>query len=258
MVINFMTWNTALYEYGNMLRKTTQTKPIDYCKCIDTISIIRKHMCKANAIVVLQEIPIKCNITHSEHIVWTLLCGVFPKNEYTVLYNINENVRDQIKTTVVIAKKGLIELDDNGINSTKKDYCNCFVSFNIKSADLHVLAVHQSLSKGGYISDKLNKKTNYKPNIILGDFNAGDYSKNNETNEFKRNRDDYKKLLKRGYKDICNGQITRKKSETPIDHILLENRNEFLDSFSYNNVIVDNTVSLSDHYPIYCEIETKK
>lgn len=173
-----------------------------------------------------------------------------------MIYNISSKY--QIKMTIVLANKGLIELDDNGINSTGEEYCNCFVSFNIKDTDLHVLAVHQPLKKGGHVSDKLNKKTNYKPNVILGDFNAGDYSKKNETDQFIKNRDDYKNLLERGYKDICEGQITRKKNgyEAPIDHILLDKN--VMDNFSYNNVIVGKDVSFSDHYPIYCEIENRE
>lgn len=255
MKINLMTWNTQLYEFGN-----NSFKDKNISAGLNNLEkqkeVISAHLEKENSLAVLQEIPYKCNLDWKEHELFTELKNYFPKERYDMIYNISSKYQ-QIKMTIVLAKKGLIEPDDNGINSTKEDYCNCFVSFNIKSTDLHVLAVHQSLSKGGYISDKLNKKTHYKPNIILGDFNAGDYSKDKGTNEFKRNRDDYKKLLKRGYKDICNGQITTTDSKTPIDHILLENSNEFLDSFSYNNVDVDKTVSLSNHYPIYCEIETK-
>lgn len=259
MIINFMTWNTRLYEYGNKCNKN-YVKPFDYCKCIDTINTVRKYMLKRNSIIVLQEIPLKCNITHSEHIIWTLLGGVFPQDKYMVLYNKNENVRDQIKTTVVIAEKHLIELDDKGFNSNKEDYCNCFVSFKIKDTDLYILAVHQSLSDKEFISDKLDKNPNYKPTIILGDFNAGNYSKKNETNQFKKNRENYKKLLSKGYVDICEGQTIREATykgqiyKTSIDHILIENTNE---SLIYNkpNIKPNN---LSDHYIITVKLNYKK
>lgn len=250
MKINFMTWNTQLYEYGNIIWTDQSTglkkvKDINYSRCIDTINIIREHMSKENAVVVLQEIPLRSNITHSEHIVWTLLRGVFPKNEYTILYNVQEGIADQIKTTVVIAKIGLIEFDDEKINTNKKDYCNCFVSFKVKNADLQVLAVHQK--DNVYASDRLNKD---KPNIILGDFNAGDYTKIKETEQFQKNRDNYKKLLAHGYTDICCGQITSMYS-TPIDHILIDDKN--VNKGKKLDIVPDRR--LSDHWRITLEFE---
>lgn len=238
-----MTWNTQLYEYGNNLHNKKREKSIDECR--DIINIVREHMREENAVAVLQEIPMRSNVTWSEHIIWTLLQGVFPKRDYTILYNI-ETV-NQIKMTVVIAKKGIIESDNERIDLNKS--CkNNFVSFKVKNTDLHVLAVHQK--DNVYASDRFNKD---KPNIILGDFNAGDYDKEfpkqEELKKFRANRDNYRELLKRGYKDICDGQITTIYN-TPIDHILVDDKNA--KRAKDLEIVRDN---LSDHYRITFELQ---
>lgn len=255
MNIKLMTWNTQLYEYGNIISKNKSVKPIDYGKCIDSINTIREHMKKENAIAILQEIPLRCNITNSEHIIWTMLCDVFPTTQYSVLYNVNESVKNQIKTTIVIAKKDFVKSDTNGINSSSEDYCNCFVSFKIPSIKLTVLAVHQSLNSGVYVSDKLN--SNYSPDMIIGDFNAGNYTKTKEPEDFINNREKYRELLESGYKDICQEQATTRYN-TPIDHVLI--KNERINTTVGQNIlyqckcIIDDKARLSDHYPIYCTI----
>lgn len=238
-----MTWNTQLYEYCNILSDKKRVKSIDYGKCIDIINIVREHMRKENAVAVLQEIPLRSNVTRSEHIFWTLLQGVFPQKDYTILYNI-ETV-GQIKMTVVIAKKGIIESDDERIN-LNKGYKNCFVSFKVKNTDLHVLAVHQK--NDVYASDRFNKDKP-KPNIILGDFNTGEYSIQEYSKEFQANRNNYRELLKQGYMDICNGQITTIYN-TPIDHILVDVEN--VKRTKDLEIVRD---SLSDHYRITFELQ---
>lgn len=262
MQVNIMSWNTRLYEYGNQINVHKSVMPIDYGRCIDSINIIREHMEKENAIVLLQEIPLRCNTTNTEHIIWTILRDVFPTTQYSVLYNVNESAKNQIKTTVVIGKKNFVQRDTNGVNSSSENYCNCFVSFKIPSIKLAVLAVHQSLNRGGYVSDKLN--SNYSPDMIIGDFNAGNYKKNKETDEFIKNRKNYNQLIDKGYEDLCNGEGTRyQKSngyiyKTPIDHILI--KNELIENNAGQNISyrcecnIDENVTFSDHYPIYCTI----
>lgn len=247
MKLHIMTWNTQLYEYGNIVAKNSTVKPIDYIKCSEVIRVIKKHVDESeNAIAVLQEIPLRSNITNSEHIYFTLLCGAFPEKDYTLLYNLNYNVRNQIKMTVVISKRNFIKKDDEGINSSNEDYCNCFVSFKVDN--LKLLAVHQSLKNGGFYNDKT--RIGYAPDIILGDFNAGDYEKKKESDEFKNIRKKYQDLLDEGYTDICQGKNTTKYNK-PIDHILIRKNN--LD-IKYESVNIDYTNKNSDHYPVYCEI----
>ncbi len=247
MKINLMTWNTQLYEYGNIIARNKPVRPIDYTRCNEVIKVIKEHIDKKdNAISVLQEIPLRSNITNSEHIIFTLLCDAFPEKDYTIIYNLNETIRNQIKMTVVISKKNLIKKDEKGINSSNEDYCSCFVSF--MACCVQVLAVHQSLNKGGFVNDKIISV--YTPDIILGDFNAGNYKKRKESADFKYNRQQYLTLLGEGYKDICKGKNTTI-YKTPIDHVLIKNT---IKDENVKKVTIDNSIQASDHYPIYCEI----
>lgn len=266
MVYNIMTWNTQLYEYGNIIDDTKIVKPLDYVKFNDVVNTIKKHMGKDNSIAVLQEIPLNSNITQSEHIFFTMLCGAFPDKDYNILYNRNITVRNQMKMTIVIGRKGLVEKDDEGINSDTEKYCNCFYSLRIRDLDLQVLAVHQSLKDGGRISDKLSKKEGYRPNIILGDFNAGNYEKKNESAEFVDNRDNFNTLLREyKYTDICKGRVTREwispkgvVYKTPIDHVLVKESLAQDPFTNYAEPYINETLKLSDHHPITFEIDCRK
>lgn len=249
MIINFLTWNTQLYEYGNNI-KNMDFKDIDYNICSEIFGYIKNHMKKENAIAVLQEIPLDCNRTNEIHEIFRMLCENFPEEEYDIKYNKNTSVRNQIKMTVVIAKKNLIKRDTLGIDETE-DFCNCYFSF-IVEPNLRVLAVHQKLEKDGYVLDKIRE--GYEPQIVLGDFNSGNYEKRNETEEFQENRKRYVDLLEtKNYVDLCEGQITRKVQfsngdiyETPIDHVLIKQSI----SNSGKELKIDDSIDLSDHYPI--------
>ena len=248
MKVNLMTWNTRLYEYGNIIdqQKKKPVKPIDVIRDNAVLEVIKDHIDKKeNAIAVLQEIPLRSNITNREHEIFTLICDTFPEKDYTILYNVNETVRNQIKMTVVISKKNFVKKDEDGINSNNKDYCNCFVSFMV--GELKILAVHQSLRKDGFIEDKI-KDTNYNPDIIIGDFNAGDYNKSNETKEFQENREKYRDLIKK-YTDKVK-KVTSI-NNTEIDHILVKDGLNLKNESCY----VDDNNILSDHYPIYYSFE---
>jgi exonuclease III len=242
MNINFMTWNTQLYEYGN---KSFKRKNIDDGKKIlsEQIEIVLSYLEKENSIVVLQEIPYKSNITWKEHELFVEFKNNFPENQYSLIYNVNNNY--QIKMTVVISKKEFIKPNIEGVNN------NCCVSFTINGTDLNVLGVHSH--NAFELRELLFTKELVRPNIMLGDFNSGNYLKQNEDNKIVVNRQNYL-LLTEGYIDICQGEYTHHIYKTHIDHILLENSNEFLEKHKYNNVIVDRKITLSDHYPIYCEI----
>ena len=111
---------------------------------------------------------------------------------------------------------------------------NMCVSFGIKELDLSIIGVHPHnanellkwLQKSGF------------PDIMLGDFNAGDYKKRFEDSKFKDNRNNYRKLILE-YTDICNGQKTRRMVfpngfmyETPIDHVLIKDSSELKKSIN--------------------------
>ncbi len=88
---------------------------------------------------------------------------------------------------------------------------------------------------------------------MIGDFNASNYTKGQEEDDFKVNRSNYISLSK-GYFDAVQGKYTRgfKNQKTQIDRILISQ--EFLKTFKVENKKVDYDIRLSDHYPIMCEI----
>jgi hypothetical protein len=238
-----MTWNTQLYEYGN--RVGGKVKLIDYHQFHSLIDVVDKHLEKENAIAVLQEIPYKCNVDWKEHALFDKFNQHYSKDRYDVIYNISSN--SQLKMTAVISKKGLIERNQS-------ENHNCYVSFKIKNTDISALAVHShnAFECREYLKrDHLNQY-----NMILGDFNAGNYKKNHNDEEIAINRQNYL-LLTDGYIDICQGEYTTKYN-TCIDHILLTSSYDFLQMHTYHNLNIDRKIKLSDHYPITFDFSVKE
>ena len=150
--------------------------------------------------------------------------------------------------TAVISKKGLIVPGKkNPVNGVP---LNCYVPFNIKNTDIKALAVHahNAFECRNYLS------CNSHYNLILGDFNAGNYIKGSEfaDQEMAVNRQNYL-LLTEGYIDLCQGEYTTE-YKTYIDHILLESSFDFISKHRYRNIIVNRNKKLSDHYPITFEL----
>lgn len=241
MNINFMTWNTRLYMKGNRVGRNQEK--IDFEKYKDIIEIIKIHVNKKNGIAILQEIPYKSNITRKEHELFVELKNDFPKDQYSLIYNVSN--QNQIKMTVVIAKNEVIQHNKDGLNN------NCCVSFLVNKTDLNVLGVHSH--NAFELREWLPGEELFNPNIMLGDFNSGNYIKEKNDNKIMVNRKNYL-MLTEGYIDICQGEYTHHIYKTHIDHILLKNNNGFHEKYKYKNVKVDREVILSDHYPLYCEI----
>ena len=253
--IHFLTWNTQLYEMGNRLNEKQAVKEIDNQKFKIVINKVKEFLDSKNeAVAVLQEITFRCNIYgFNKHRLFGEFLEFFPDDKYVMKYNISSE--KQIKMTVVLAKKtGLEELVYKKNNLLNNNMC---VSFGIKDLDLSIIGVHPHnanellkwLQEWGF------------PDIMLGDFNAGDYKKRCEDNVFRDNRDNYKNLIS-GYTDICNGEMTRRTVfpngfvyETPIDHVLIKNSSELTKKYQCEIVKIDrNMDNVSDHYPIYFKL----
>lgn len=239
MTLNIMTWNTQLYEYGNKVGNTR--KKIENSKFEPIMEFVDKHLEKENAIVVLQEIPYKSNVTWKEHELFRCFREKYDANEYDVIFNISSI--SQIKMTVVLSKKGLIDKSSN-----KKH--NCYVPFKIKGTDISALAVHSH--NAFECRDYIRNDVQNQYNMILGDFNAGNYIKKEKDEEIAINRQNYLLLLE-GYNDICQGEYTTV-YKTFIDHILLASDYDFLMLHKCLNINVYRDVKLSDHYPIVFEL----
>lgn len=239
MIIKFLTWNTQLYEYGNISGKTIEKGLEVYNQ---EKEIIKKHFSDLSdnekAIAVLQEVPykIKKNGKWCLHQVFEEFKKDFTDTDYDIIYSSDWH----IKMTVVIASKGtVIECEGK---------TNLYIPFIIKSPQLNVLALHAH--NAFEVRQWLAEHEDYKPNIMLGDFNAGNYRKSKKDNKIAVNRHNYL-LLTEGYIDLCQGLYTTE-YRTQIDHILLENIDEF--KYKYENVKVNYDVKISDHYPVYCDV----
>ena len=241
--INFLTWNTQLYEMGNSLNDERPVKKIDKPIFNTVISKVKKFLeSKNNAIAILQEIPFKCNIDRfNEHTLFGEFLKSFPEDKFVILYNISSD--NQIKMTVVLAKRigqeELIYRKSDGLNN------NMCVSFGIKDLNLYIIGVHPHTAE-----ELLGWLQKYGfPDIMLGDFNAGDYTKWRVDDKFEYNKVNYNKL-KLGYTDMCAGQMTTV-YKTPIDHVLI--KDELTKKYQCKDakIIKDN---LSDHYPIYFKL----
>ena len=244
-----MTWNTELYRYGvkdldGKISKRIEDAPID-----EVINVINEFLTRnQNPIVVLQEIPFR---RKSEKSGWIYNAHFqklksFIEGKDFELFCLNDEKKYHIKMTVVIAKSGFLsEMGDMKRN-------NIFVPVVIKEKNVSILGVHSH--NAFELNEWIKNKKGYNPNIIIGDFNAGNYVKSNNDEKIMINRANFQ-MLSTGYVDACQGQYTTKYEEpTQIDHILIENSFEFNQRYKLNEVNVDRTIICSDHYPIKCKI----
>ncbi len=249
MIINFMTWNTGLYMFGNVM-KNKSFKLIDdkANKTVDEIfRIVKKFLEKEKAIAILQEVPYVSNLNWEKHPWFKKFVNTFPKENYCCIYNKIHSDK-ALKMTVVIAKKNLIHPMDIEKGN------NLYVSFQIlpnTPSQLTALAVHAHDAEECLAYLRKNCNTDYS--LILGDFNAGNYIKEENDDEIAKNRVRYLELTN-GYIDICQGEYTTE-YYTYVDHVLLRSRYSFLQTHKVNNLDVNRRVSYSDHYPITFELE---
>lgn len=245
MKINIMTWNTRLYMMGNQVGNNREE--IDFEKTEEIFNYIKNYLEQnENSIAILQEIPYLSNIKNwGLHEIFKMFCEVF--EGYKILYNKGR----QIKMTVVITKnKGLIDKD-----STNKVNNNRFVAFNVCNTNLSILGVHSHDAFDLREALTTNIYT-YFPNLILGDFNSGNYRKKDISadKQISVNRQNYL-LLTEFYIDLIQGEYTTNYSnceQAQIDHILLENG---IRNCRYGNIRINRKMRLSDHFPISFELE---
>lgn len=256
MDIQFMTWNTRLYMQGN--RVGNKQEKIDFQKSEKILDVVKNHVDKHNGIAILQEIPYKINCKYEnlnlnkwdKHPVYDILMEKFPKTGYDVFYDDSNKWR--IIQTVIIAKKGLVKRTDKARSS------NSFYSFIVD--DLECLGIH---SDDAFELRKWIKENHLYPNLIAGDFNAGNYLLKDEKKdrEIAINRQNFLLLLE-GYIDIFQGKITTNyknaAEQRQIDHVLLENSCRISEKYEYKSIKVDTDVCLSDHYPLYWTLVKKQ
>ena len=227
--MNLMTWNTSLYS--------ELISPKDNPKFKLIINYVKTYLEKENSIVFLQEIPYCSRETWKEHPLFSELIRIFTEKDYKVGYNIFSI--NQIMMTIAIYKADSTQLKNKKAypneKATNREYA---VSFN----DLLILGIH---AKNGKDNEAYLESLNSEADIVLGDFNAGDYTDS-------KNRHIFNKILQK-HICICNmpTRVDEKTGKrTCIDHVLV--RDNLVTKCS--NLIVHEDISYSDHFPISFEI----
>lgn len=234
--MKIMTWNTALTEGSDA------TAVINYVK-----EFLDKE---DDAIAVLQQIPYKIpdeSLDGDEkwrnaikHPSYKQFDKTFPEAKYTVSKNTTFNNGRIVMLTAIVTRMQC-EKDAKFITTNREAAVQIKGSYSV----FGVHAKYGDDNKSYLIG--LNSK---EADIILGDFNAGDYYL--DENVPFENRDTFKSILK-DYVCICNmptKEVKNKKGElirkTCIDHVFV--KSSIVDKCSSLKIHED--IKISDHYPI--------
>lgn len=240
--LNILTWNTRLYEYGNTLGNSV--KPIQDELVNSIINYIKGFIEKENSVAILQEIPFCNNIDWKTHKIYGEIQKEFPEDKYQIEKTVH--TEKQILMTLAIAKKGLIKKDEDGFNDNR-----CISILN-NSLNLKILGIHAKNNEGTkkYL-DLIKERYGCYYDLIIGDFNSGNYCKEKESLEFIENRKSFIQFSE-GYIDACQGIVTTQYG-TQIDHVLIRNTHR-ISKTDYKIEVMDG-IKLSDHYPIWLKLK---
>ena len=229
MKLNIMTWNAGITESQN-----------DKNKCNQILDYLWFFLQKEESIVFLQQMIYKDPKNNwNEHQVYNELSSRFAEE-----YDIKYKHESTFMMTVVIAKKGTIKpLGEEFYPIDTPRNREIAVEFN----GISFLAIH---------AENGDKNKNYlnalhgKADVILGDFNAGNYLKSENRYIFKCILKEHICILNMPTKEIRDkkNKLIRKSC---IDHVFVRER----DVTQCSNLVVHEDIKLSDHYPITFEMD---
>ena len=234
--MKIMTWNTALTEGSDA------TAVINYVK-----EFLDKE---DDTIAVLQQIPYKIPDESldadekwrkaMEHPSYKQFVKTFPDDKYKVSKNTTFNNGRIRMLTVMVTRMKCVK--DEIFATTNRE-----VAIQIKDS-YSVFGVHAKNGNGN--KSYLIGLDSIDADIILGDFNAGDYYRSKY--EHCENRAIFKSILK-DYVCICNMPTKEVRDEngvlirrTCIDHVFV--KSSIVDKCSSLRIHED--IKISDHYPI--------
>ena len=224
-----MTWNTALTEGSNPK---------------DVIEYVKSFLNQDNSIAVLQQIPYKDPDNNWEiSSTYNDFKEAFSDEKYTTKQNTDYNNGSITMMTVVVTRmKNVSEIK----KLTNREHL-------VQIGDLYTLYGLHLHPKKADNKQELLALNDIDADIILGDFNAGDY--NVDDDEECQNRKVFCSILK-DYVNLCNlpTREERRKTvkgeklvrKTCIDHVFV--RRKFVTKCS--ELIVHEDIKISDHYPI--------
>lgn len=233
--MRIMTWNTALTEGSDA------TAVFNY---------VKEFLDKGDAIAVLQQIPYKIPNKKEEkwdekwrkaieHPSYTQFVRTFPEDKYIVSTNTAYNSGCIVMLTAIVTQ---MQCEQEALFTTT----NREAAIQIKDS-YSVFGVHAK--NGEDNKPYLIGLNSIEADIILGDFNAGDYyCYDNIPCE---NRDTFKSILK-DYVCICNMPTKEViengilKRRTCIDHVFV--KSAFVQKCT--SLTIHEDIKISDHYPI--------
>lgn len=237
MKVEIMSWNTAL------------TEKFEHCENIT--KYIKEFLNKENSVAVLQQIPFKKKINDKWEIdlKYETIKKEFPKEQYCIFCNEEYNKGYIVMMTILITKMKNFEKADKIFYPNQKiTNRECAVEMKNESKEKFIiLGIHAS---NGHENNKYLMSINGSADIILGDFNAGNYSESENIQTFNNILKDHVCICNMPTKEIFD-QYGRLKRKTCIDHIFVKRK--LIPNCS--NMVVHENIKYSDHYPISFEIE---
>lgn len=224
---HILNWNTGLTEDDQFLEEILQ--------------YIKGFLDQDNAIAVLQQIPYKdYENKWNLHAIYMRILEVFPEIEYSIIKNDNFNNGYIIMMTVIITKLKTWDYCDDVV------YSHAIASNREVAIKLHdkysLLGLH---AKNGQENLSYIKSISNHADIIVGDFNAGDYDQYPYWKIFRNILESHVCICNMPTKVILSstGELLRKSC---IDHVFV--RRELVSKCSCMKVHED--ITFSDHYPI--------
>lgn len=229
MKLNIMTWNTGITEFRD-----------DEHKCNLILDYVEIFLQKENAIVFLQQMIYKDEKDNwNEHKIFKEL-----KKRFAEIYDIIYYKKSKLMMTLAIAKKGTITpLGEEFYSIDTPRNREIAVEFN----GISFLAIH---AQNGDKNKEYLKALQGKADVVLGDFNAGNYLGSENRNIFNNILKEHICILNMPTKEIRDkeNKLIRKSC---IDHVFVREINVT----QCSNLVVHEDVKLSDHYPITFEME---
>lgn len=255
MQLKIMTWNTAL-KGKNIENDEEKIKSI-----IDHIETFLRE--NPNAVAVLQEIPYKENVNWKADPVYTYFEKSF-KNKYAVFANRDYNEGRLRMMTVIVTNitdataLTLWKHPDHPLNR------ECAVVVPCDGTNIVIYGIHASNGADNkpYLESLSAIAKKIDADIVLGDFNAGDYKECENWVTFNGILPEYTCICNGPTREVWEeGTLSRK---THIDHVFLKDvflKDELLKAYYSElkiHVIIHDDVKLSDHYPITLEISGRR
>ena len=229
-----LNWNTGLTE--------NQSNLLEILQCV------KKFVDEENTIAVLQQIPYKIKDADGRWVYsnsYNEFVEIFSEEKYEIISNNTFNNGFIFMQTVIVTKVKIQRPKDNIMylygNPTNRE-----IAVEIENV-FSLLGIH---AKNGKDNLPYIKNINGNADIIVGDFNAGDYPQYTYWRNFREILPTHVCICNLPTKRVenSNGELIR---ETCIDHIFV--RRELVTKCE--NLKVHENIKLSDHYPITFNIK---